>query len=471
MGHPEGFLNIKRKKGGYRAISERTKDYAEVEQTLNLEDRKQQAARCMDCGTPFCHWACPVSNIMPEWQDLLYKGKIEEAYKLLTKTNNFPEFTGRVCPALCEASCVLGHIDEPVTIRENEVSIAEKAFEMGFVTPTPPQKRTKHTVAVIGSGPAGLAAADLLNQAGHNVTVFEKDEKAGGLLRYGIPDFKIHKAVIDRRLEVLEKEGIKFIYNTNVGVDITAEDLTKKYDAICLTIGAQQPRDLTVDGRELKGVYFAMDFLTQQNKVNYGTEIPKGKRITAKGKNVVVIGGGDTGADCVGTSIRQGAKSVTQIEIMPKPPVERNANNPWPYWPTTLRTSTSHEEGCDRMWSLATQEFVGKDGKLTGVEVADVEWSNTNGKHSMEIVKDSEKVLDADIVFLAMGFVHPIQEGLLKSLGVKFDPRGNVLVDSKYKSSIDKVFAAGDAQTGASLVVKAIDHGRKAAESIIEYLK
>jgi glutamate synthase (NADPH/NADH) small chain len=470
MGNPKGFIEVGRKESGNRSISERVDDYGEVEQVLNEQDRKLQASRCMDCGIPFCHWACPVGSKIPEWQDALYKGDYELASLILHSTNSFPEFTGRICPAPCEKSCVLAIHEESVTIRENEASTVERAFELGLIKPRIPVKHTGKKVAIIGSGPAGLSAADMLNQAGHKVTVFEKDDAVGGLLRYGIPDFKLNKKVIDRRIKIFEEEGIIFKTNVMVGDTIKGNAILKEFDAVVIAIGAMKPRDLAIEGRDLIGVHFAMDFLTQQNKINRGA-IFNGERIDTGGKNVLVIGGGDTGSDCVGTSNRQKANSVTQIEILPKPPVKRNSNNPWPYWPITLKTSSSHEEGCDRQWSLTTRRFIGKNGMLTGVEVAEVEWKNVDGKWVMEEKPETVKVIDAEFAFLSMGFVHPIHEGLVKELGLELDARGNVRVDNKYATSKPGVFAAGDAAIGASLVVTAIAKGRLAAEQVSEYLK
>ena len=470
MGNPRGFIEVMRKEGGTRPVNERVDDYGEVEQILNEQDRKLQASRCMDCGVPFCHWACPVGSKIPEWQDALYKGDYELASVILHSTNSFPEFTGRVCPAPCEKSCVLAIHEEAVTIRENEASTVERAFELGFIKPRIPVRRTGKKVAVIGSGPAGLSAADLLNQAGHWVTVFEKDDAVGGLLRYGIPDFKLNKKVIDRRIRVFEEEGITFNTNVMVGETVKGKELLKEFDAIVIAIGAMKPRDLPVEGRDLKGVYFAMEYLTQQNKVNRGISFSD-ERIEAAGKNVLVIGGGDTGSDCVGTANRQKANSVTQIEILPKPPVKRAANNPWPYWPNVLKTSSSHEEGCNRMWSITTRRFIGKDGQLTGVEVADVEWKNEDGKWLMEEIAGTARVLEVDLAFLSMGFVHPVHEGLVKELGLELDQRGNVRINDQFMTSKPGVFAAGDAANGASLVVTAISKGRLAAGHVNQFLK
>ena len=451
-------------------MNERIYDFGEVEQTLDFQDRKLQASRCMDCGVPFCHWACPLGNRMPEWQDALYRGRLEEAYEILQGTNTFPEITGRICPAPCEKSCVLAIHEEAVTIRENECATVEMAFSRGMIKPDPPQKRTGKSVAVIGSGPAGLSTADRLNQAGHLVTVFEKNDAIGGLMRYGIPDFKLNKTVIDRRLHLFEKEGIIFKTNVLVGTDVSPDDLLENFDAVVLSMGSEQPRDLQVEGRELDGIYFAMDYLKQSNLKVAGKEIPVDKMIDAKGKNVLVIGGGDTGSDCVGTAIRQRAASVTQIEILPKPPAKRDKNNPWPYWPNTLRTSSSHQEGCARRWSLLTKEFFGQNGKVTQAEVVKVVWTkNEQGKWTMA-EKGEPELLKANLVLLAMGFTRPVHSGLLNGLGLQYDERGNVKVNEKNQTSIDKVFAAGDVARGTTLVVKAIAEGISAAASVDEFL-
>jgi glutamate synthase (NADPH/NADH) small chain len=471
MADINGFLKIKRKEAGNRPLNERIQDFSEVEQVLNSEDRMLQASRCMDCGIPFCHWGCPVDNLIPEWNDLLYKGDWRGAYLRLAATNNFPEYTGRICPAPCEHACVLNINQEPVTIRENEVAIVEKAFSEGYIKPEPPEIRTGKKVAVIGSGPAGMAAADLLNKNGHLVTLFEKDEKAGGLLRFGIPDFKLSKAIIDRRLNLMTEEGILIKTGITAGKDIAGKELLDQFDAICITIGAGHPRSLPVAGSEFDGIHFAMDFLTAQNKVNAGQLTAADNHINAGGKRVLVIGGGDTGSDCVGTAIRQKALSVTQIEILPKPPEKRTPDNPWPYWGKILKTSTSHEEGCERFWNISTLRFVG-DGKITrGTEVEDVIWESENGKYIMKPVPGTKRVIECDMVLLALGFVHPVLDGLLTELGVELDNRKNVSVNNSMTTNIPKVFAAGDTISGASLVVNAIASGRKVAKQIDLFLK
>ena len=444
MGNPKAFLTVPRQEAGYRPIHDRIRDFSEVEQTLNTSERKLQASRCMDCGVPFCHWACPISNRPPEFQDAIYKGKWKEAYEILSETNDFPEFTGRICPALCEKSCLLKlSMDAPVTIREDEAAVIEAAFREGYVQPRQ-YKRNGKSVAVIGSGPAGLAAANQLNQKGYTVTVFEKLEYVGGLLRFGIPNFKLSKSVIDRRIAVMEAEGITFQVNT----DIDVTHLPEGFDAYCVCTGTPQARDLNIPGRELKGIHFAMEMLAQQNRVLAGQQIPKDERISAKGKNVLVIGGGDTGSDCIGTSNRQGALSVTQIEIMPKPPVGYNPKTPWPQWPIVLKTSSSHEEGCVRRWSLTSNRFLEKDGKVCGVEVEEVEWiPGAEGERPVMKPTGKKEVLKAELVLLAMGFLRPVQPEFPEN-----------------------VFVAGDAATGASLVVKCIAGGRKAAADIDAYL-
>lgn len=474
MGNPKAFLNIPRREGGYRPLEERVNDYNEVEMRLNAPQRREQASRCMECGVPFCHWSCPLGNRQPEWQDRLYRDDIEGAYTLLSMTDDFPEFTGRVCPALCEKGCVLNKQHEAVTIRENELSIVERAFAEGIVTPQPPVRRSGKRVAVIGSGPAGLACANRLNRRGHLVTVFEKNEAPGGLLRFGIPDFKLDKSVIDRRISLMQAEGVEFRCGVKVGEDISVADLLAGYDAVCLAMGAEVPRDLNVEGRDLHGVHFALELLQQQNRVNAGAKIPSSARISAKGKNVLVIGGGDTGSDCVGTAHRQGALSVTQIEIMPKPPVGDNPATPWPYWPVVLKTSSSHEEGCDRRWLLDTRRFIPDEkGNVSEVEVEEVEWVKDEKSGRMNLVHTGRvSAIKAELVLLAMGFTNPVAQGLIDGLGVEKDARGNVRTDpATHATSVDKVFAAGDVASGASLVVRCIASGRDAAAGIDAYLK
>ena len=472
MGDPKGFMTVPRKDAGYRPLNDRIGDYGEVEQTLNEKDRALQASRCMDCGIPFCQWGCPVGSKIPEWQDAIYRGRKDEAYFILHSTNSFPEITGRICPAPCEKACVLAIHEEAVTIRENECATVEQAFDAGIVVANPPKIRTGKKIAVIGSGPAGLSAADLLNRAGHWVTVFEKADAIGGLMRYGIPDFKLTKSVIDRRLHLFLDEGMIFKPNVNVGVDISKEQLYTEFDAVLLAVGAEHPRDLPVEGRDLDGVHFAMDFLTQQNKEVAGIQMDNETRIHAKNKNVLVIGGGDTGSDCVGTSIRQKAKSVTQIEILPKPVDKREGNNPWPYWPNTLRTSSSHQEGCERRWNLSTKRFIGENGKLKQVELVQVEWlKDANGRWNMSEIADTTEIIDCELALLSMGFTQPVHVGLLDALGVDYDQRGNVKVNNKKQTSVEKLFAAGDAEKGASLVVHAIEAGKVAARNIDAFLR
>lgn len=472
MGNPKAFLTVKRKEAGYRPVQERILDFGEVEQTLNSEDRREQASRCMDCGIPFCHWGCPLGNKMPEWQDYVYKGDWRLAAEVLMQTNDFPEFTGRICPAPCEKSCVLSIHRAPVTIRENEASTLEHAYQEGYIQPKPPKHRTGKKVAVIGSGPSGLAVANQLNKRGHDVIVYEKNERIGGLLRFGIPDFKLNKNIIDRRLAIMENEGVKFVTNTEIGKDVKAKDLVDGFDAVCVAIGSQVPRDLPVEGRELKGVYFAMEYLSMENRLVAKDDVPAEQKINAKGKNVLVIGGGDTGSDCIGTANRQGAANILQIEILPKPPVLEDMPNPWPEpFPVVLKTSSSHKEGCERRWALNTKRFIGENGILKEVELVEVEWDkDENGRHLMKEVGKPE-ILKVDLVFLALGFVHPVQEGLIQELNLEVDARKNIATDAKKVTNITKVFGAGDCVSGQSLVVKCIASGRETAKHIDEYLK
>jgi len=470
MGDVRGFLKVKRQNVQYRPVCERVKDFQDVTILPSGEHSKEQASRCMDCGTPFCHWGCPISNYIPEWNDLGFRGRWQKAFQLLDATNNFPEITGRLCPALCEYACVLGINDEPVTIRENELNIIEYAFKSGLIKPNPPQKRTGKEIAIIGSGPAGLSCADQLNQAGHLVVVFEKDKRIGGMLRYGIPDFKLEKWILDRRLEILKKEGIVFVSGMNVGVNYTVEKLRKDFAAVCLAIGCRVPRDFPpkadpptaekIEGRKLKGIYFALDYLIQANKRVSGEKIAADKLIDAKDKKVVVIGGGDTGADCVGIAHRQGAKCVVQIELLAKPPECRTPDYPWPEYPLLCKTSTSHEEGGVREWSVSTKKFIGEKGwvkKLLCSRVA----QETAGR---------EFEIEADLVILALGFLHPEHNGLVKDLGLELDTKGNVKTDENYMTKVLGVFSAGDMHRGQSLVVWAISEGRKAAHYIDKYL-
>ena len=466
MGDTTAFLTVHRKEAGYRPLNDRIHDFSEVEQTLNEKDRREQASRCMNCGVPFCHWACPLGNKAPEWNSALYKGDWEMAYRLLNATNPFPEFTGRICPALCEKACVLNLMDhQPTTNREDECSIAEHAFQEGYIEPRIPQRNGK-SVAVIGAGPAGLAAADALNQMGYLVTVFEKNEAAGGLLRYGIPNFKLNKNVIDRRLRLLEQEGIQFRYNEEFKIDneessaegkaaansslFTLNSSLDKFDAVVIATGTPTARDLNIPGRSLKGVHFALELLAQQNRVLAGAEIPRDERITAKGKDVLVIGGGDTGSDCIGTAHRQGCRSVTQIEIMPKPPVgPEDPANPWPNFPRTLKTTSSHQEGCTRRWNINSLEFIGKDGKLTGVRVQEIDWKpNPDGGRPLMVEKGKPEIIKCEMALLAMGFLKP-----------------------EHPAYPDNVFVCGDAASGASLVVRALASGIQTATKVDKFLK
>lgn len=472
MGDPKGFLKVKRIKPKYRMVAERLRDYRDVALLHKDEVVQEQASRCMDCGTPFCHWACPIGNYIPDWNDLVYHGHWEQAIDLLQASNNLPEITGRLCPALCEFSCVLGINDDPVTIRENELAIIEHAFKAGLITPHPPKIRTGKKVAVIGSGPAGLACADQLNKAGHHVTVFEKDQKAGGILRYGIPDFKLEKWVIDRRLELYKNEGIEFKTGVNAGVDHPVHKLLKEYDAVCITGGSRDPRDLKVEGRDLKGISFAMDYLMQSNRRASGAKIPADGVIDAKGKKVLVIGGGDTGSDCVGTAHRQGASQVMQIELLPKPSECRTQDFLWPKYPLLLKTSSSYEEGGQREWAVLTKRFLGEKGQVKKLQCVRLDFSQKDAKNCvlMKEIPNTEFVIEADLVVLAMGFVHPEHKGLLEKLKIALDDRGNVKTEANFQTSVPKVFAAGDMRRGQSLIVWAIAEGRTAAHHIDTYL-
>ncbi|KJJ85159.1 glutamate synthase subunit beta [Candidatus Omnitrophus magneticus] len=470
----KGFLKIKRVSSKYRPVNERIKDFSDVVCPKTDLEAKEQSTRCMDCGTPFCHWACPVSNNIPEWNEYLSQGQWGKAFDILSATNNLPEMTGRVCPALCEYSCVLGINDDPVTIRENELAIVEHEFETGYVKPIKPEKITGKKVAVIGSGPSALACADELNKKGHKVIVFEKAEKIGDSLRYGIPDFKLEKWIIDRRVKIMEESGIVFKTGVNVGVNYETSKLLKDFDAVCLAGGSRLPRDLNIDGRDAKGIYFAVDYLTQANKKSSGEIVKEKEIIAANGKKVIVIGGGDTGADCVGTANREGALSVTQIEIMPRPAECRTSDYPWPKYPMLLKTSSSHEEGARRMWAILTKRFVADNKgvlkKLVCLEVV-FEKGAPNTCPIMKEVAGSEFEIESDLVVLALGFLHPEHDALLTKLGVEFDKRGNVKADAKYKTSVAKVFSAGDMHRGQSLIVWAINEGRETARAIDEYLQ
>lgn len=471
MGQIDGFMKFSREMPKPRHPKERIKDYKEIYPPTDHSHVTKQSARCMDCGVPFCHSGCPLGNNIPDFNEAVYNGRWEEAIQILSSTNNFPEFTGRICPAPCEASCVLNINNKPVTIEYIEKSIAETAFERGYIKPRLPKLRTGKRVAVVGSGPAGLAAAAQLNKAGHWVTVFERSDRIGGLLRYGIPDFKLEKNVLDRRLRIMEQEGIIFRINSHVGVNVSAQFLRDEFDAIVVCGGASAARDLSIPGRNLSGIHFAMDFLTQQNKRVAGDRIFSGD-ISAAGKNVLVIGGGDTGSDCVGTSNRQGAKTVTQIELLAKPPLTRNSvTNPWPQWPMILNTSSSHEEGAERKWAILTKEFVGdRMNRLTGLKVVDIEWGLTeNGKAGFKEVENTERILPCDLALLAIGFTGAEQGGLVAELKLKLDERGNIQAHN-YMTSKKGVFAAGDIRRGQSLVVWAISEGREAAKAVDTYL-
>ncbi len=471
MGKPTGFMEISRKDRKYRPVEERIHHFKEFTIPLTDEEAGKQGARCMDCGIPYCHNGCPINNIIPDWNDLVYQDKWQEALEVLHSTNNFPEFTGRICPAPCEAACTLNIDDQPVTIKSIECSIIDKGWENGWIKPQTPQHRSGKRVAVVGSGPAGLACAQQLARVGHAVVVYEKNDRIGGLLRYGIPDFKMEKHIIDRRIAQMQAEGVTFRPNSHIGKDIPAQTLLDEYDAVVLAGGSEKPRDLPIPGRDLKGVHFAMEFLPQQNKRNAGDSIPETIGISAKAKHVLVIGGGDTGSDCIGTSIRQGATHVTQIEILPKPPEKENKGLTWPLWPNKQRTSSSQEEGCDRDYSVSTQSFEGENGEVKQANCVRVEWKNEAGRWVMAEIPGSEFIIKADRVFLAMGFLHPVQDGLLKELGLALDDRGNVKADTvSYQTSLSKVFTAGDMRRGQSLVVWAIREGRQAARAVDEFL-
>src|SRR5687767_303151 len=470
MGKITGFMEFERVAEDYEAPQERVKHSREFIARLTDEQAAVQGARCMDCGTPFCMSGCPVNNIIPDWNDLVYQQDWKSALDTLHSTNNFPEFTGRICPAPCEAACTLNIIDDPVGIKSIEHAIADKGWEMGWIVPRPPERKTGKRVAVVGSGPAGLACAQQLARAGHAVVLFEKEDRIGGLLRYGIPDFKMEKDSIDRRMEQMQAEGVEFRVNQYVGVNVDAKALVDQYDAVVLAGGAELPRDLPVPGRELAGVHFAMEFLPQQNRVVAGDGVPD--QILANGKHVVVIGGGDTGSDCVGTSNRQRAESVTQFELLPQPPLEENKPLVWPYWPVKLRTSSSQEEGCERDWAVATKRLEGRNGKVEKLVAARVEWQRApDGQSKMIEMPGTEFEMKADLVLLAMGFTGPVQAGLVLQSGVARDARSNVMANTDdYRTSVEKIFAAGDMRRGQSLVVWAIREGRQAARAVDEYL-
>jgi len=472
MGKPTGFLEYPRRDRTYAPASDRMTHYDEFVIALSEEDLNQQGARCMDCGIPFCHNGCPVNNIIPEWNDLVYKNQWRRALETLQSTNNFPEFTGRICPAPCEAACTLNIDEAPVTIKTIECAIVDRGWEEGWIVPQIPKHKSGKRVAVVGSGPSGLACSQQLARAGHGVTLFEKNDRIGGLMRYGIPDFKLSKRLIDRRIGQMLAEGVEFRPSRHIGVDIPVSKLMEEYDAVVLAGGSEKPRDLPVPGRDLEGVHYAMDFLRQSNKRVAGDEIPEEQAILATDKHVIVIGGGDTGSDCIGTSNRQGALSVTQLEILPQPPEKENKDMTWPNWPNKMRTSSSQEEGCERMWSVGTKELIGENGVVKAIRCIKVDWTKDEaGNWAMSEVEGSEFELPADRVFLAMGFVHPVHEGMLEQLGVERDPRGNVQASTDdYRTSIDKVFAAGDMRRGQSLVVWAIREGRQCARAVDEYL-
>ena len=471
MGEVKGFLKYERQDVGHRPIKERIRDFSELDLPLTPDQIRQQAARCMDCGIPFCHGAgCPLKNSIPDFNELVYKNRWKQACDYLHSTNNFPEITGRVCPAPCETACTLAVSDKPVLIRHIEYQIVEHGFEQGWIKPMPARRKTGKKVAVIGSGPAGLAAAQQLIRAGHDVVVFEKDERIGGLLRYGIPDFKLEKQIIDRRLEQLTAEGIEFQTGVLVGEDISARYLRKMFDCICLTMGARQSRDLNIPGRGYDNIMFAMDYLSSQNRICSSESIDKSSIVSAKDKTVIVIGGGDTGSDCVGTARRQGAKKIYQFEILPKPPETRPPDTPWPMWPRIMRTSSSHQEGCERRWGVMTKKFSGYETRLGHIHCCRVEWIKRAGNWKIKEVPDTDFAIEVDLVILAMGFLHVVHERLIKNLGLKLDEKGNIIVNA-CQTSKPWVFAAGDSASGASLVVSAINSGRQAAAAINRWLK
>ena len=475
MGDPRGFMNLKRADREYRSIPLRVLDHRELYEPIAEETLREQGARCMDCGVPFCQGdtGCPVLNLIPEWNDLVYRGHWREALTALHATNNFPEFTGRLCPAPCEGACVLGIIDDPVSIKSIEQAIIDKGWDEGWVHPLPPAEESGRRVAVVGSGPAGLAAAQQLRRMGHQVVVFEKDDRIGGLLRYGIPEFKMEKRVLERRLEQMRAEGVEFRTGVEIGgAEYPAERLQREFDAVCLAGGAQVPRELPVPGRDLAGVHLAMDYLTQQNRRNEGDTIDPAVAIDAKDRRVVVIGGGDTGSDCVGTAHRQGAAEVHQLEILPQPPSSRSPETPWPFWPMMLRTSHAHKEGCEREWSIMTKSLEGEEGKVVKLRACRVETqTGEDGRARFVEVPDTELDIEADLIILAMGFTGPVRSGLLESFGVRLDARGNVVVDADHQTSVEGVFAAGDMHRGASLIVWAIREGRDAAAAIDRFLR
>jgi len=469
MGKPTGFMEFPRIGSSYAPVAERICHYKEFAKLP--EDTKTQGARCMDCGVPFCHNGCPINNIIPDWNDAVYRGRWREALDILHSTNNFPEFTGRICPAPCEESCTVNLIGDAVTIRNIELAVVEKGWSEGWITPEIAPHKTGKKVAVVGSGPSGLACAQQLARAGHGVVVFEKADKPGGLMRYGIPNFKFEKRIIDRRIAQMQAEGVEFRVNAHVGKDVAATDLLRDFDAVVLAGGAEKPRDLPIEGRNAKGIHFALELLTQQTKIVHGAKFSESEIISAAGKHVVVIGGGDTGSDCIGTSNRHGAASITQIEILPQPPEKTNKLLTWPSWPNRLRISTSQEEGCVRDYCVSTKRFVVENGQVVAIDCVRVEWTQENGQWKMNEVAGSEFQLKADLVFLAMGFVSPVHEGMLNDLGVAKDGRGNVAAnDRDYRSTVDKIFAAGDMRRGQSLVVWAIREGRQCACAVDEYL-